>query len=450
MTAKTLPVSSVSCRFLVRTAAVVLCGFVLTSASVAADLTVRIRSFPADASVVLIDENERSRDLQPTRSEGTWRVFSDLPSPAIVELRAPGYRTRRLHIDQTTATSGDDLVSIEERLLPRSGPLVPVAEAPTGSSPKSAYFVDTDTVIVPLLRDSGIDTFRIVRDRWSGARLVRTGRFEPPPAWAREEGFVEALVVPEIGEIWVSQMTTAMVHRFEIDTYRWIDAHPTGGGWPKVLAADPAGDSIWITNWRGESVVQIDDQSGVIRRSVPLGGQPRGLAFVREEIGASATSSALWVCLFSSGELVRVDTQRGVITDRIGSERGAARHIVQSPVTGRVFFSDMYHGTVNVLDPVQRRITRQRRVGINVNTIAVDPENRYLYVSERGRNNRESYLLPGPEFGRILVLDPETLETVQEIYGRHQPTGLAVSPDGEFVVATDFLDDNVALYRVSR
>jgi DNA-binding beta-propeller fold protein YncE len=83
-----------------------------------------------------------------------------------------------------------------------------------------------------------------------------------------------------------------------------------------------------------------------------------------------------------------------------------------------------------------------------VNTIAFGPDGRYLFVSVRGRNNPESYLIPGPEFGRILVLDPETLETVHEVYGRHQPTGLAVSPDGRYLVTTDFLDDNVALYRI--
>jgi DNA-binding beta-propeller fold protein YncE len=112
----------------------------------------------------------------------------------------------------------------------------------------------------------------------------------------------------------------------------------------------------------------------------------------------------------------------------------------------------MYYGTVSLVagpGGADRPAIRSPRLGSNINTIAIDPAERYLYVSERGRNNRESYLLRGPHFGRILVLDPLTLETVQELYGRNQPTGLAVSPDGRFVVATDFLDDNITLYEVT-
>jgi DNA-binding beta-propeller fold protein YncE len=47
------------------------------------------------------------------------------------------------------------------------------------------------------------------------------------------------------------------------------------------------------------------------------------------------------------------------------------------------------------------------------------------------------------------VLDPESLDVIQTIWGRHQPTGLAVSPDGRYLATTDFLDDNLAVYRVA-
>jgi len=37
---------------------------------------------------------------------------------------------------------------------------------------------------------------------------------------------------------------------------------------------------------------------------------------------------------------------------------------------------------------------------------------------------------------------------VERIWGRNQPTGLALSPDGKFLVFTDFLDQNLELYRI--
>jgi len=35
------------------------------------------------------------------------------------------------------------------------------------------------------------------------------------------------------------------------------------------------------------------------------------------------------------------------------------------------------------------------------------------------------------------------------VWGRNQPTGLAFSADGRYLAFTDFLDNNVELYRVA-
>ncbi|MFP4151455.1 MAG: beta-propeller fold lactonase family protein [Alkalispirochaeta sp.] len=407
------------------------------------DVELRLNSFPPDTEVSLVSpgNGRYRRVLEAEGREDRWRVFPAVPDTAVIELRAPGYAPRRIHL--AAATVRDEVVSIEERLIPEGGPLSLVAEAPSGASPKSVAFIGHDRLVVPLLRGDGADLYRIVEDRWGGVTLERTGRLDPPPEFVAETGFVEPLVLPRTGEIWVSQMNAATVHRFDGTDGNHLGSYPSGGGWPKVLAPDPEERTIWVANWSGENVVRIDRRSGRILDSIDLDGQPRGIA-VRDE------GRTLWVCIFSSGEVVRVDTVAGRVTYRIGPDVGAARHIVPSPRSRMLYFSDMYHGTVNVLDPVERTVIASRQVGINVNTIAFDPEGRFLFVSERGRNNRENYLLPGPEFGRIIVLDPETLEPIQEIYGRHQPTGLAVSPDGRYLAATDFLDDNVALYRLNR
>jgi len=405
------------------------------------DVELRLNTFPATAEVSLVSvTNGRYRHiLEPLRSEDRWRVFPAVPDQSVVELRAPGYVPRRIHLG--TYSGRDGSVSVEERLVPAEGPLSLVAEAPTGESPKSVAFVGSDRLVVPLLRGGGADLYRIVEDRWGGVSLERTGRLAPPAEYVSATGFVESLVLTGAREIWVSQMNAAAVHRFDLTGGDYLGSYPSGGGWPKVLAADPDERTLWVSNWTGENVVGIDRRSGGIVDTIGVGGQPRGIAVVDG-------GRTLWVCIFSSGEIVRVDTGSGRVTDRIGPEVGAARHIVGSPRSQLLYYSDMYHGTVNVLDPQARAVVVSRRVGININTIAFDPEGRLLFVSERGRNNRESYLLPGPEFGRIIVLDPDTLEPIQEIHGRHQPTGLAVSPDGRYLAATDFLDDNVALYRL--
>lgn len=407
--------------------------------NITSPIDLRLHVFPGDAQAVLLSPRLHTDVELRHRTDGDgWRIYAGLPAGAVIELRAPGYLPR-LIVLPGNGLAGVATVTVEERLLPAGGPLTALSEGGTGSSPKSAVFIAPDRVAVPLLRDDGIDLFEIGRDRWGDVRFVPAGRLSPPPQWAQREGFVEALVVRDGTELWVSQMTTGSVHRFSLPDGDWLSVHSSGGTWPKVLAGGRMDQTVWVSNWNDRSVAELDARSGHLLQTISLPGQPRGLFYDGE-------SDNLWVCLFSSGQVLRLGN--GEILETWGRSAGAARHIVSRPGSPLVYYSDMYHGTVCIVDSRERRELVSRRIGSNINTIVLDPEGRYLYVSERGRNNPESYLLPGPEFGRIFVLDARTLSTIQTLYGRNQPTGLAVSPDGRFVVATDFLDDNITLYRV--
>jgi DNA-binding beta-propeller fold protein YncE len=88
----------------------------------------------------------------------------------------------------------------------------------------------------------------------------------------------------------------------------------------------------------------------------------------------------------------------------------------------------------------------ETKVFANPNTIVESADGRYLYVSCRGHNNPKSFLLKGPDFGRLMVIDIATRKVVEEIEAGNQPTGLDVSPDGKYVVLTDFLDHAMRVY----
>jgi Tol biopolymer transport system component len=44
------------------------------------------------------------------------------------------------------------------------------------------------------------------------------------------------------------------------------------------------------------------------------------------------------------------------------------------------------------------------------------------------------------------MLNANDLSVEERVWGRNQPTGLAVSPDGKYLAFTDFLDANLELY----
>mgnify|MGYP001237853684 CR=1 FL=1 len=89
-----------------------------------------------------------------------------------------------------------------------------------------------------------------------------------------------------------------------------------------------------------------------------------------------------------------------------------------------------------------------QQLAINPNTIDLTPDGRWLFVSTRGPNNPESYLLRSLKPGRLEVFDLATKARVISMEGGTQPTGLDVSPDGALVAFTNFQDDAVELYRI--
>jgi len=103
---------------------------------------------------------------------------------------------------------------------------------------------------------------------------------------------------------------------------------------------------------------------------------------------------------------------------------------------------------VNILNASTGAVLHSRRIGPNINTITLSPDGRYVFASSRGRNNPSDYVLPGPDYGAIYIMSAEDLSPKERIWGRNQPTGLAVSPDGKFLAFTDFLDANLELYRL--
>ena len=45
-----------------------------------------------------------------------------------------------------------------------------------------------------------------------------------------------------------------------------------------------------------------------------------------------------------------------------------------------------------------------------------------------------------------MVIDIATLKVIEDLEAGNQPTGLDVSPDGKYVVLTDFLDHAMRVY----
>jgi YVTN family beta-propeller protein len=237
-------------------------------------------------------------------------------------------------------------------------------------------------------------------------------------------------------------MLTNEVHILEARTLKKIGSVPVQGIWPKVICTDREERYAYVSNWESRSITVIETESRKVIRVIPISGIPRGLAITREGL--------LYVCLYDSGDIEVIDTKTYRRIKALPFGPGAKRHIVLDEGKALAYVSDMATGRVSKISLRTDQPLASLWAGSNPNTLALTSDGRYLFVSIRGRNNPEDYQKKGPEFGKIAVIETESFRIVDWVWGRNQPTGLALSPDNRYLAFTDFLDANLEVYEISR
>lgn len=377
------------------------------------ELTIEVG--PVDAELTVTD-------AAGTVVTGPAPLAATVVLPATVTAGAEGHEPLSHAIE--TAEDGDTVTV----WLDPAGQLVhKLWAAETGRAPKQVAFTpDGSQLWVTLLGGPGIEVF----DARTGTRLAG---IDLPDGGAVEVIFDEAG-----RRAFASQMETASVYEIDVATREVVRKLDTGSSWTKVVALSPDESRLYASNWLGNDVSEIDLASGAVLRRIPVVTTPRGLWI-------DPTGSVLVVAGYDDGELevVNLATGGGEVLHESG---GSMRHLVGHGST--VYASDMGRARVMALDLPTGEVTMLAPTDRAPNTIDLSPDGRVLFVSNRGRNNPESYYLPGPEWGSILLIDTSTGAYLDAIIGGNQPTGLDVSPDGTMLAYTDFLDDRLTVYAV--
>ena len=377
-------------------------------------------------------------DVQP-RSASVVTRMSDLSSVTVgaqgslsvpvgrvdVSITAPGYQVRN-----ETLSVGNSGQTLTRRLDPNGQLHRYRYEVKTGSNPKQVAFNPSGTELwVPLLGSRGVDVFRST----DGTKIttIKIGD---------DHGAVEVIFNHEGTRAYVSQMETASV--FEVDTakYRVLRRMATGGNWTKVLALSPDEKTLYAANWVSNDVSVLDVATGSLVKRIPTVKTPRGLAF-------DPTGERLFVAGFDGGEIERITVATGekAMLLRTG---GAMRHMAVDLHANVLYADDMGTSGVYAVDLATEKVRQLTTVDSHPNTIGLSPNNRFLYVSNRGQNSVNGYNVPGPEWGSVLVIETATGKPVDAIIGGNQTTGLGVSPDGKMLAFTDFLDNRLAVYDI--
>lgn len=301
-----------------------------------------------------------------------------------------------------------------------------------GRQPKQVLFSpDNKYILLPLLDEKGFDVFDI-----QTKKIIK--RINPPNS--EMLGFAEGLFIPSKKSFFVSQMTTANIYEYSYPDFNFVRTISTDGTWSKFMVWSEEKSIIAVSNWVSNDISIIDYKTGTVVRKIKTKAAPRGLWFLNH--GNQIISLA-----FDGGVIEKFNVDDGNLLDAIKIEKSAMRHVVVNNNETKAYISDMYHRTIYEIDLQNFKISRQIRVYNNPNTIDL-LNDKYLFVSCRGPNNPEDYTKRSLTNGQIYIIDVTTMQTVKQIEGGNQPTGLDVSSDGRLLCFSNFQDENIELYNI--
>lgn len=391
----------------------------------AASKSVNLKIFPAEYTISI-----DGKPVTPQKVNQYLKKITLTTGNHELLIKAEGYLDRKLNV-----TVNEKTAELEIKLEKRDSMLEQVAVIQTGMHPKSVEFTpDGKYMVSALLEGAGVDLFSTETHK-----LVK--RIVFPDKYAKLRNFVEIVFLPEKNEMWVSQMAANSIHVVDMKDFTYRLTIPTQGIWTKIIAFSNDHKLAFASNWESHDISVIDTEKYRVIKKIKVAGIPRGMAVTDD-------NRFLYVCIFSSGEIQKIDLAKLAIAKTMKFPKGAKRHIILDKKKNLFYVSDMYRGSIYVINPADDRVIKEIPVDSKLNTAKLTPDGRYIFVSSRGPNNRESYLLKGPMFGKVFVIDTATYQIKEWIWGRNQPTGLDISPDGKFIAFTNFLNDEIELYRI--
>ncbi len=305
-----------------------------------------------------------------------------------------------------------------------------------GSQPKQVNISpDSSCAYITLLNGTGFQIFDIKRKK-----IINT---ISPGTDGKKKGFVEGCFIPDLNTYLVSQMTTGKVYEYDVSNCRKPELRRvlnTRGKWSKVVAYNDELGIIAVSNWLSNTISLISYESGKILKQIDEISVPRGIIF-------SGKGDFFYAASYNDGTVTKYRTKDWKKITEIKIEDSAMRHLALTQDDSTLYASAMGIGKIYRIDTKSFKVTKSFSGFTNPNTIKLTPDNKYLAVSSRGKNNPEGYLFKSKEPGFVTLLDLHGKNKKCVIKGGLQPTGLDISPDGSFFIFSNFQDDTIEIYR---
>ncbi|NPV02768.1 MAG: YncE family protein [Brevinematales bacterium] len=387
---------------------------------------IRVAVFPQNAKILLIDTQNRTNQLS---------FKTPLPVPPDSEyklvLSAKGYYPKTIQVKAAKKST-----YISEKLEKKWGGMTLVKTLPVSGNPKSIMFLDDDRFIANAMTGCGFDLYSL-------SLMKRIKIFNDfSKQYCPISGFVEGLVDKEQNEFYIMQLYAYKWHVFDLTTMKYKKSITAKGNWSKVVAKSDK--YLFFSNWLSKDIAVYDRFTKKFVLFIKVAGVPRGLAITPDQ-------KYLYTAIFDGSFIQKIDlaTMKVVKTITLAAGKGNARHLIIDEVHNLMYISDMGKDLIFKYDLATDKVISSVKVYTKPNNIVLSPDLSTIFVACRGPNGPNGYTNKGIEFGKVWSIDAKTMTAYNWVWGGNQPTGLDISPDGQYLLLGNFLDNNIEVYKIN-
>jgi len=235
---------------------------------------------------------------------------------------------------------------------------------------------------------------------------------------------VESALSPDGKTLYISNFRRDTVMFVDLATKKVTHEIKTGRH-PKVLVTSADGKYLFAANWAAHSVTQVDTSNGQVIRTLEVGKQPRGMAMTK--------SGKLFVANFFGDSIDVFEGPDLSQTHRLKACK-CPRHLALSPDDKSLYISCLNANQVQAMDVGSEEIVHRATVGNAPKSIAVSKDGHWIYSADFGESRS------------ISVVDThEWTSRTLKIPGMDRGSGVAVAPDGKHAVVTGWFDNHLYL-----
>lgn len=228
-------------------------------------------------------------------------------------------------------------------------------------------------------------------------------------------------ITPDGRTLFVVGFGSNKVYPIDTQARQMIGQPITVGSHPGEIAISPDGSRAYVTNFESNSVSVIDVGTlQTVGNPIVVGTRPEGIAI-------SPNGSRAYVANEGTEDVSVIDTGAGIVSDTVKVGKFPTE-IAITPDGAQVYVTNLGSNTVSAIDTATNLVLGQPiPVGQGPVDVAISPDGKRAYVAN----------LVGES---LSIVDTQARATLLELKGITEALGVAVTPDGKTVYATEFIE----------